>query len=79
VLNAVRLPDGCRTPLPALLSPVNDMRIVFACIGGHTPRLLAREHFIVPHGPGHPEFGQIRRVTDVLPGRRRVADPRARD
>jgi hypothetical protein len=79
VLNALRLPDGCRVRVPGLLSPVNDMRIVFACIGDHPPRPLAREHFVVPHGPGHPEFGRIRRVTDVLPGPRRVADPLPRD
>ena len=46
ILNAFKLPEDCRRGLHAKLSPVNSMRIVFACLGGHAPRLLPDRHFI---------------------------------
>ena len=61
ILNAYRLPAECRSGLVPTLTPVNTMRIVFACLGGHPPRLLAPEHFVVRGGP--PDGGKIRRVT----------------
>ena len=61
VLNALLLPEDCRRGLRPGLTPVNDMRIVFACLGGHEPRLLPAQHFVVRGGP--PDGGKIRRVT----------------
>lgn len=61
ILNAFRLPEDCRRGLSPSLTPVNTMRIVFACLGGHAPRLLAPKHFVVRGGP--PDGGKIRRVT----------------
>ena len=61
ILNALYLPAECRRGLHPGLTPVNDMRIVFACLGGHGPRLLPEEHFVARGGP--PDGGKIRRVT----------------
>lgn len=46
VLNAFKLPERCRDGLYPRLSPVNSMRIVFACMGGHAPRLIEDKHFV---------------------------------
>jgi hypothetical protein len=46
ILNAFRLPEHCRAGLHPAVSPVNSMRIVFACLGSHPPRLVPDEHFV---------------------------------
>ena len=61
ILNALRLPDACGGDLKPTLTPVNTMRIVFACLGGQPARLLEAKHFVVRGGP--PDGGRIRRVT----------------
>ena len=61
ILNALRLPPACRSALRPNLTPVNTLRIVFACLGGHEPRLLAPMHFIVR--PDSPQRGKLRRVS----------------
>ena len=61
ILNALHLPPECQRGLHPGLTPVNDMRIVFACLGGHDPQLLPERHFVVRGGP--PDGGKIRRVT----------------
>ena len=60
ILNAFRLPESCRDGLHPRLSPVNSMRIVFACIGGHAPRLIEQKFFIVRPAA---DRGKLRRVT----------------
>ncbi|MFP6579194.1 MAG: sulfatase-like hydrolase/transferase [Myxococcota bacterium] len=61
ILNALLLPAECRRGLYPGLTPVNDMRIVFACLGGHDPVLIEPKHFVVRGGP--PDGGKIRWVT----------------
>ena len=61
ILNSFRLPERCRSGLRQDLTPVNTMRIVFACLGDHEPRLLAPLHFVVR--PSSPQRGKIRRVS----------------
>lgn len=61
ILNALHLPRECQRGLHFGLTPDNDMRIVFACRGGHDPRLLRERHFVVRGGPL--DGGKIRRVT----------------
>ena len=61
ILNALHLPPECQRGLHPGLTPINDMRIVFACLGGHDPQLLPERHFVVRGGP--PDGGKIRRVT----------------
>lgn len=61
ILNALRLPAECQSDLRADLTPVNDMRIVFACLGGHPGRLLPEKYFLARGGP--PDGGKLRRVT----------------
>lgn len=59
ILNAFKLPKRCEMPLQPRMSPVNTMRIVFACLGGHAPRLTEDIHFIVRTTA---DRGVIRRV-----------------
>jgi hypothetical protein len=61
ILNSFRLPENCQSGLRQDLTPVNTMRIVFACLGGHEPSLLAPLHFVVR--PGSPQRGKIRQVS----------------
>ena len=61
ILNALRLPPDCQRALRPDLTPVNDMRIVFACLGGHPARPVEARHFLARGGP--PDGGKLRRVT----------------
>ena len=66
ILNAIRLRVSCQNDLPPDLSPINTMRVVFACLGMQAPRLLEPRHFIafgIPHRRG---YGEIREVTPLL-------------
>lgn|GEM_PF-2770277 len=60
ILLALRAPAACLESFPADLSPVNSLRLVFACIGGEAPRLLPNRHYLAR--PDSPERGLIRRV-----------------
>jgi len=62
ILNAVRLPSSCRTRLMPDLSPINTLRLVFACLGGHEPRFVENRHFIATAWPKHRDYGKIREV-----------------
>ncbi len=62
ILNAVRLPPTCRTRLEPDLSPINSLRLVFACLGGHEPRFIDDRHFIAVPWPQHRDHGKIREV-----------------
>jgi len=62
ILAALRLPAECQTGLRDDLTPVNFMRTVFACLGGHAPKLVPEQHFIVGANTKSPDFGTIRRV-----------------
>jgi hypothetical protein len=62
ILNAVRLPPTCRTRLEPDLSPINSLRLVFACLGGHEPRFIDDRHFIAVPWPKHRDHGKIREV-----------------
>ena len=46
VLSAFRLPEDCREGLHPRISPVNSMRVVFACLGGHPPRLIEDRFYV---------------------------------
>jgi len=61
ILNAFRLPPACQSALRPNLTPVNTMRIVFACLGGNEPRLLPPKHFIVR--PDSPQRGKLHQVS----------------
>ena len=61
ILNALRLPEDCQDALRPDLTPVNDMRVVFACLGGHPVRPVEAKHFLARGGP--PDGGKLRRVT----------------
>ncbi len=60
ILNAIRLPKPCRSSAQTNLSPINQMRLVFACLGGHAPNLVPEQHFIAR--PDSPDRGGLRRV-----------------
>jgi hypothetical protein len=60
ILNAIRLPRPCRSTAPENLSPINQMRLVFACLGGHAPNFIEEQHFIAR--PDSPDRGGLRRV-----------------
>jgi hypothetical protein len=62
ILSALRLPEECRAGLRQTLAPVNFMRIVFACLGGHPPRLTAERHFLVSENLADTGFDRARRV-----------------
>ena len=57
-------------------SPVNTMRLIFACLGGHAPRFLEAKYFMVQPAPRHPDFGRLRRV---YPRRTAQSDPSRRE
>jgi hypothetical protein len=59
ILNAFKLPKGCILPPRPRMSPVNTMRIVFACLGRDSPKLLEDIHFVVRRKA---DRGVIRRV-----------------
>ena len=61
ILNAFRLPKECSSAVHPRLTPINTMRIVFACLGGEEPRLLEPRHFIAR--PDSPQRGRLRRVS----------------
>jgi hypothetical protein len=61
ILNAMRLPESCRSALHPRLTPVNTMRLVFACLGGHEPRFVEPQ-FFVDRPYSNPEYGKMRRV-----------------
>ena len=61
ILNAFRLPKECSSAVHPRLTPINTMRIVFACLGGEEPRLLEPRHFI--SRPDSPQRGRLRRVS----------------
>ena len=61
ILNALRLPRDCQGDLRSDLTPINDMRIVFSCLGGHAVRAAEEKHFLARGGP--PDGGKLRRVT----------------
>jgi hypothetical protein len=61
ILNAFRLPARCQSALRPDLTPVNTMRIVFACLGDDEPRLLPPKYFIVR--PDSQQRGKLRRVS----------------
>jgi hypothetical protein len=63
ILAALRLPEACAAFATPSTSPVNFMRIVFACLGGHAPRLLNDAYFIVASNMRSRDFGVIRRVA----------------
>lgn len=62
ILNAIRVPPTCRTHLKPDLSPINTLRLVFACLGGHRPRFIEDRYFIAPARPKHRDYGKIREV-----------------
>jgi hypothetical protein len=68
ILNALYLPDDCRRHLHPDITPINSMRLIFACLGGHPPRFIEPRHFAIQWGP---DAGRIRRVdphsASVLP------------
>ena len=61
ILNAFRLPAECTSAIHPRVTPINTMRIVFACLGGEEPQLLEPQHFIVR--PDSPQRGHLRRVS----------------
>ena len=67
ILAALRLPEECAAFLAPFTSPVNFMRIVFACLGGHEPRLVDDAYFIVASNMRSRDFGVIRRVAVASP------------
>ena len=60
ILNSFYLPESCRVHLPVRPTPIDTMRLVFACLGGHPPRLLDARHYVVRPEPL--DHGKIRRV-----------------
>ncbi len=60
ILNAFRLPKECAASIHPRLTPINTMRIVFACLGGEEARLLEPRHFIAR--PDSPQRGRLRQV-----------------
>jgi hypothetical protein len=60
IMNAFHLPASCRADLPPRPTPVDTMRLVFACLGGHEPKLLEARHYVVRPKPL--DQGKIRRV-----------------
>jgi hypothetical protein len=61
ILNAFHLPPPCRAALRPDLTPINTMRIVFACLGGEPAKPISPMHFIVR--PNSPQRGKLRRVS----------------
>ena len=61
ILNAIRVPETCRSHLHPRIAPVNVMRLVFACLGGHEPRFI-EPRFFVGRPRANPEHGSVRRV-----------------
>lgn len=45
ILSAIRLPESCGGPIPDDLTPVNNFRMVIACLAGGVPTLLPNKHF----------------------------------
>ncbi|MBW2288368.1 MAG: hypothetical protein JRG90_11160, partial [Deltaproteobacteria bacterium] len=62
ILSALHLPRECRAGLRPTLAPVNFMRIVFACLGGHPPRLTRERHFLVSENLADGVFERVRSV-----------------
>ncbi|MBW2402059.1 MAG: hypothetical protein JRG80_22885 [Deltaproteobacteria bacterium] len=62
ILSALHLPRECRAGLRPTLAPVNFMRIVFACLGGHPPRLTRERHFLVSENLADGVFERVRGV-----------------
>jgi len=62
ILNAIRVPPACRAHLQPDLSPINTLRLVFACLGDHQPRFNKDRHFIAAAWPKHRDYGKIREV-----------------
>lgn len=60
ILSALRLPADCARHLRPNLTPINHMRLVFACLGGHEPNYIEERHFIAR--PDSPDRGGLRRV-----------------
>ena len=60
VLQAFRLPPDCQDPIPKNITPINGMRLIFACLSKEEPRWLPDRHYIAR--PDAPERGRIRRV-----------------
>jgi hypothetical protein len=60
IMNFFYLPESCRAQLPPRPTPVDTMRLVFACLGGHEPKLLDARHYVVRPEPL--DHGKIRRV-----------------
>lgn len=60
ILSSWKLPEACRETLPDNLSLVNNFRLIFSCITGQRPNLLANKYFA--HAPA-PDLD----VLEVLP------------
>ncbi len=63
ILNAIRMPKSCAVHLQSDIVPINAMRAVFACLGGHAPRYLEPRYFLVRASPGPDDYGLIRKVS----------------
>lgn len=70
ILSAFRLPADCAAHFRPELTPVNHMRLVFACLGGHPPNFVEEKYFIAR--PDSPDRGGLRRVE---PRREHAAPP----
>jgi len=62
ILNAIRVPPTCRTHLKPDLSPINTLRLVFACLGDHRPRFIEDRYFVSAARRKNPDHGRIREV-----------------
>ena len=66
VLGALRLPPSCARWIDPRTTPVNFLRIVFACLGDEEPRLLPNQHYLVSTSIIKPDFGAMRQVDSAL-------------
>ena len=67
ILNAIRMPESCAAHLQSDIVPINTMRAVFACLGGHAPRYVEPRYFLVRASPGSADYGLIRKVSPHEP------------
>lgn len=65
ILNALLLPAECKKNIYPTLSPVNNFRIILACLQGVDPQLLPDDSFFAT-AEEYPEYGLIARLKKGL-------------
>ena len=58
-LNAMLLPDRCRSSFYDSISPVNYFELVFSCIEKRTPHFLEDRIYISSFVKSHPQYGRV--------------------